>query len=365
MKIQTRTGDDGYNGVSRAKFRSMKEEALESLGKLLPTYADLQPEYTSRIHMPDYRAFSDTWECSLYLPIRNEIGALLKQRPASDGDSLLYCAPGPHAPLLRGGAGTIADRFRVVTLVDIDAEALESAKQRLLVMGPPAMIDTASIDFSGPFGQRLCNTYLTALQSAKSGDDAAKFLAPAHSLVASIFRDTNRVLTELIAKVDSITSGQRYGCVVSEMIATFTGTVGWLAFRSALYQRFSGQAPVEELVACLGVATTLWQLYNEHFFAFHLDFLTKLTRPGGFTTLAFDTCKVYDRSELAPLSSLGGAALIPDIMGARRLRVARHATISWRDHPDGFEVSLYGIPVNDFQAHIHDVELYCVEAPAY
>jgi hypothetical protein len=95
--------------VCGMRLLSSKEEALASLGELLHSYAELQMQYSSSIHMPDYRAFSNAWETSLYAPIRKDIGAILRTRPFSDHHSLLYCAPGPHAPLLQEGlAGSLA-----------------------------------------------------------------------------------------------------------------------------------------------------------------------------------------------------------------------------------------------------------------
>jgi hypothetical protein len=348
--------------MNELQFTSLREEALASLAHLLPSYADLQTHYTSQVHMPDYRAFSDRWESSLYVPIRVEIGTVLGKRAVSEGDNLLYCAPGPHAPLLREvGEGSLSARFGQITLLDIDAGALRSAKQRLLLREPPTRIDTAALDFSGPFGQRLCDIYLDSLSSAKTGAEIAEFLTPTDLLSSSIFHDSEQVFAQLLGKFDAITGGQRYTCTVSEMVACFTGTAVWLAFRSALYERFAGEAPVRELDACLSAATMLWQSYNEYFFAFHLDFLAAQTRQGGFTALVFDTCKIYDQPELTSLPALRSTAVIEDIMNARQLRIARRTTISWRDHPHGVDVSLYGIPVSDFYAHTHDVQLYFVD----
>jgi len=349
--------------MNDVKFRSTKEDALVSLGALLSSYADLQTQYTSRVHMPDFRTFSDTWESSLYLPIRNEITAVLKSRTFVVGDSLLYCAPGPHTPLLRNvGDGGIAVCFDTITLLDIDDEALRSAKQLLSLQDLSAKIDIAALDLSGPFGQRLCETYLAALRSAETAEQVAKHLAPAHSLASSIFSDVEQVLAQLTERFDTITGGRRYNCLLSEMIASFTGTAVWLAFRSALYERFASKAPLEELDACLSAGTLLWQLYNEHFLSFHLDFLRGQTERDGFIVLVFDTCKVYDLAALSSLPALRQDTFVLDALKSRQLQIARQKTLCWRDHPNGFDVNLYGIPVSDFQAHTHDVELYFLEA---
>jgi hypothetical protein len=221
-------------------------------------------------------------------------------------------------------------------------------------------IETAELDFSGPFGQRLCDAYATALRSAKTPAEVAVFLASAHSLCSSIFHDAEEVLADVTKKLDYITGSQRYTCSVSEMVASFTGTAVWLAFRSALYERFAGKCEVEELTACLKAATVLWQGYNEHFLAFHTDFLRTHTRQGGHAVLAFDTRKIYDHPELGTLATFGHTTQILDIMEKLGLRVIHRMLLSWRDHPNGFDVCLHGIPVSDFQAHTHDVELYFI-----
>lgn len=182
------------------------------------------------------------------------------------------------------------------------------------------------------------------------------------TVAASIFCDVELVLAQLTGRFDTITGGRRYMCLLSEMIASFTGTAVWLAFRSALYERFAGKAPLGELDACLSASTLLWQLYNEHFLSFHLDFLRGQTESEGFIVLVFDTRKVYDLAALSSLPALRQDIFVLDALKSRQLRVARQETLCWRDHPNSFDVNLYGIPVSDFQAHTHDVELYFLEA---
>jgi hypothetical protein len=181
-------------------------------------------------------------------------------------------------------------------------------------------------------------------------------------LAKSIFADTNQVLSELSGGLGTASAARRHSLCVSEMVASFTGTVVWLGFRSALYERFAGKASTMELEECLRTATKLWQDYNELFFGFHLDFLRKRMAPVGLILVVFDTRKIYDDPERASFPAFREQFSIIEILAAKQLRVFRHAAFSWRDHPEGFDVSLHGVPVSDFQAHTHDVELYVLAA---
>lgn len=344
---------------------SPKEEALASLGHLLHSYSELQTKYTAQIHMPDCRLFLNAWETSLYDPIRREIRTGLHKRRCETSESLLYCAPGPHAPLIAEFNGqSVFPRLGQLTLADIDNEALVSARKRLSRPELAERVDAVQFDFTGPFGQRLCDTYAAALRLGKDAAEVGRLLARPYSLSSDIFHDGPEVLDQLCEKFAATVGGQRFSFLVSEMVASFTGTAVWLAFRSALYERFANSASMEELDNCLSAATRLWQHYNQLFVAFHLDLLRSQASDGGLILLIFDTCKVYDRPELASLPAIATHYAIFDELEAKRLRVLHKTTISWRDHPMAFDVRLYGIPVPDFQAHSHDVELYLLENKA-
>jgi predicted SAM-dependent methyltransferase len=349
--------------LNENQVTSAKEEALESLGLLLPSYTALQEHYSSHVHLPDYRAFSGQWEESLYRPIRDAARFAI-DRPTTLGRcALLYCAPGPHAPLLHyDGAPRLLSRFDRVTLLDIDAAALQSAKKNLQGLNGDAAVEEIAFDFSGPFGQRLCDVYSDALRMADSPTAVAERLSGASLLGTSIFFDDDQVLTRLRVELDLASGGRRYTQSVSEMVASFTGTAVWLAFRSALYHRFARQAAPEDLGVCLRAATLLWQRYNECFLAFHLKFLRRQMVSGGSLLIVFDTQKVYDDPEREMLRAFLPETSLAGILESQGFRNVRHAILSWRDHPEGFEVSLYGIPVSDFQAHTHDVELFVLEA---
>jgi hypothetical protein len=121
-----------------------------------------------------------------------------------------------------------------------------------------ARIDAATLDFSGPFGQRLCDLYVDTLRGGETAAEVAENLGRTSPLVKSIFADANQVLAELSEDVDTVSAGQRYDLCVSEMVASFTGTAVWLGFRSALYERFAGKASTAELEECLRTAVKLW-----------------------------------------------------------------------------------------------------------
>jgi len=341
---------------------SAKEEALESLGRLLPSYAALQEQYSSHVHLPDYRAFSSEWEESLYSPIRTAARFAIDQRDTLDRGALLYCAPGPHAPLLHeDGDSPLVSKFERVTLLDIDAAALQSAKNTVTTLAPYASVEDIAFDFSGPFGQRLCDVYSDALSIEANPAAIAQRLAKGSLVDSSIFFDEDQVLAQICTQLDIASGGRRYTQSVSEMVASFTGTAVWLAFRSALYRRFASSTEPEDFGICLQAATLLWQEYNERFLAFHLKFLRHQMVSDGSLLLVFDTRKVYDDHAWAALSAFLPETSLTGMLKGQGFRIVRHEVLCWRDHPCGFDVSICGIRVSDFQSHAHDVELYLLE----
>jgi hypothetical protein len=339
---------------------TQKEAALESLGRLLPSYAALQAEYSSQVHMPDFRAFSERWESSLYGPIREEVKAANNRSSCGSASKLLYCGPGPHAPLVGVQSGSRL-ALAHITLLDIDASALDAAKRRMETLAVSSLIDTAAVDLSGPFGQRLCNVYIDALRLAETCKEVTERLVDAGCLAESIFADASDMVARLVLACDNMSGERRYAISVSEMVASFTGTAVWLGFRSALYEKFAGIASCGEMENVLRTATLLWQKYNERFLVVHLDFLKRQTAKGGCIVLVFDTLKVYDDPRFGSLAAFAPETSILSVLTLGQLRILRHTSLCWRDHPRGFDVKLFGFPVADFQAHAHDVELYVLE----
>ncbi len=281
------------------QVNSAKEEALESLGRLLPSYSSLQEKYNSQVHLPDYRSFSREWEESLYRPIRDAAKFAINRHGHPEGGALLYCAPGPHAPLLHDDRGAgLAFKFDRISLLDIDAAALRSAKSTVKAFAGNAEVEEIALDFSGSFGQRLCDAYSNALGDENDAAAVAHNLADVSVLCSSIFFDEDKVLDELCTQLDLASGGRRYTLSVSEMVASFTGTAVWLAFRSALYQRFARHATPRDLDSCLQAATLLWQEFNERFLNFHLRFLGHQLDAYGSLLLVFDSREALRRSPI-------------------------------------------------------------------
>jgi hypothetical protein len=253
-------------------------------------------------------------------------------------------------------------RLGAVTLLDIDASALAFAKNSLQSSNADILIETVAVDFSGPFGQRLCNLYVDTLRDTSSLAHVAQRLGEASFSIASIFFDADQVLVQLNSHL-SHSAGERENTIsVSEMAASFTGTAVWLAFRSVLFQKFARIDSRAEMEECLKLATELWQKYNELFLGVHLDFLQARTAKGGIVVVVFDTRKVYDDCELGTLAAFKEGTSITEICVSRRLQILRHSVLHWRDLPLGFDVKLCGLPVSDFQAHTHDVDLYVLQS---
>ena len=337
-----------------------------SLTEKLSSYPELQQLYNSQIHLPDYGAFAAQWESSLYSPIRFVLSNFLSSHALAGTHSLLYCAPGPHAPLLRyRGTGSLVAQFQRITLVDIDLNALRLAEQNLSVLQDRVNLDALAFDVTGPFGQRLCDLYRHTLEASTTVGEIAQRLADDSLLASSVFADVEQVLTELTGRLDILVAHRRYSCCVSEMVASFTGSVPWLAFRSSLYKRFSSTASLEKLDACLAAATKVWQRYNENFLSFHFTLLREMTTRDGFVVLVFDTSKVFTGgrstlTELKRINSFGSQQIIRKLLADRGDKIMQHKMLSWIDHLEGFDVKLYGIPISDFQRHTHDVQMYVV-----
>jgi len=325
--------------------------ALEELGTLLPDYPRLQECYNARIHAIDYGAFADSWERSLYSPIR----AFVTDELSSVGEwgDLLYCAPGAHAPLLAETEfPSLARCFRRIALVDIDRRALNAAAALIGRFNPATEIETHVFDFSGEFGQRLSDIYADALEVTEARMVAERLITR-RTLVRNVF-DTGT----LPSAAGEWTVNKGAPCaVVSEMMAAFTGTPALLAFRSELFRRFGSGEDEASVAAALQRAGALWQSFNDGFLESHLEFLRSLIGANDEIILVLDTDKVFEDPHRECINSFSGAHSLDEAIYKAQLRVRREATTAWNDHPIDLETLVHGRPVDDFKAHRHTVRM--------
>ena len=82
---------------------------------------------------------------------------------------------------------------------------------------------------------------------------------------------------------------QEPSCSLSEMMAAFTGTPAFLAFRSELYRKFGRDVDCGSFESALQSAGALWRAYNDRFLEEHLLFLRSYIRSNDAVLLVLDT----------------------------------------------------------------------------
>jgi hypothetical protein len=317
----------------------------------------------SLIHMPDFQMFEEPWTRSLYRPVQDVIRTLLESDANADASTLLYCAPGPHVPLLSlTDCDTFTENFAVISLADIDASNLLRAAIKVKRIASQSVVQTVRADFTGGLGQGLADVLRNSLKEAASLQDIHKILAAASGIVDDLFQ-TQRVHTayqnvrkELL--VEGI--GGSHTVVVSEMVASFTATAVWMAFRSALYTRFSDSRHHDMLELCLGAAAHIVQLYNARFLAFHLATLAGCTSNGGYLVMIFDTVKRYEDPAISEQHAFPRHPTPRDVVETSPFQIVSYKNLVWRDHPESFHITLQDIPITDFQAHAHDIAVFAL-----
>jgi hypothetical protein len=347
-----------------------KNDALQQLGSHLRSYEELQTAYTALIHAPDASSFAAEWEASLYEPIRNICKTAIASWSNPSESKLLYCAPGAHAPLLvpagseahppvLPGNATLAEHFGHIVLADIDQAGVRCALNEVSRIAPSAAVQAMQIDFTGGLGQQFAYALWSAIDESRTVDQVRERLRSSSSIVSAIFRSqhVSEARNSLRTNFQRIGLSVPFTLTVSEMVASFTGTPVWMAFRSALYSQFGGES-VHALKLCLEAAAELLRLYNARFLTFHLDFLGELTAENGRMVLVFDTFKRYDDPGLASQSSFPPDDAAWTVIRRSSCEVILRRGLVWRDHSESFDVRVRNIPVCDFQAHRHDVEVF-------
>ncbi|MGB8723208.1 MAG: hypothetical protein WCD15_10625 [Terriglobales bacterium] len=346
-----------------------KSGALLKLGDNLHSYDGLQAEYMSLIHMPDFHMFAEMWAKSLYRPVHDVIRGLLASDENTDPLTLLYCAPGPHVPLLSlTECNSFTQNFTLISLADIDRSNLLRAAMKVKHIASQAVVRTVRADFTGGLGQGLADVLRDSLKEPTTLQEIHEKLAAASSVVDDLFQPqrvraaSKKVRKELL--LDGI--GSLHTVVVSEMVASFTATAVWMAFRSALYSRFSDPRHRDTLERCVGAAAHIVQFYNARFLAFHLETLAGCTSEGGYLVMIFDTVKRYDDPAIPEQHAFPKHPSPQAVVQTFPFQIVSYRSLVWRDHPQSFPVKLQDIPIPDFQAHGHDVAVFALKklAPA-
>jgi hypothetical protein len=340
--------------------RFLKERALEALGSLIDDYDALQREYTASIHMRDYGWFSKSWEETLYSPLSvmldHNLAELGPVRP-----SLIYVAPGPHAPVLSKPPRTKLSRL---VLSDIDETALAQAHQKLSGSTFADRVQVAPIDLTCGAGREFSQTLSGTVGLPVS--DALSLIAEVPWL-ENRFRDQMSRLDEFIRPIQMETTSV-FDIAYSEMVAAFTVTPVLLAFRSRLYQEVKrNRYSEEEADEILRAAVHLWRRYNFLFYKFHLAMLSALLRPGGIVVIAMDTTKIYDDFRTEPEPTF---LKDPGTIDTHELTVVVRSNkkLFWRDHDYGFTTYIHGLAIPDFRPHRHEISVITYvkgDSPSY
>lgn len=342
------------NDLARVTIES-KQRALMELASS-QSYLDLQQKYMSLIHMPDFRAFRQTWEATLYEPLRREMARLL----AEDGGSRVsfaYVAPGPHVPVLsrEDGAGrAILDRLGRLALIDISADA-EDAIPALRNAAPDIDLSFCAADLTAGMGRRFAERLFGLVQASAGLDEIGDALADEAT--------ADELLDFAAADLDCIAGrpalrGETFDVTYSEMVATFVGTAPAMAAETMIFRRFP-PTDAQSAARLKRVGSTLWSLwqrFNGRMFAFHLASLARITRPGGHIVVATDFEKVFDAPQLPSVHSFPHGVLPGAIPGLALNRAL--TTIAWRDHEHDFDTVIFGMHSTYFRAHTHRVLVY-------
>jgi hypothetical protein len=82
--------------------------------------------------------------------------------------------------------------------------------------------------------------------------------------------------------------------------------------------------------------------------------------------MIFDTVKRYDDPAIPEQHAFPKHPTPEDVVQAFPFQIVSHKSLVWRDHPESFHITLQDIPIPDFQAHAHDIEVFALRkvAPA-
>ena len=274
--------------------------------------------------------------------------------------TLAYIGPGPHVPLFTAKFRFRFESLEKVLLIDLNHSILKNARRnsekkfRTINSKRIPQLNELDLDVTGGYGELFSNSIHDALEKSSSLSELHEIFQKNKTFIDSIFSDKNRAAAEAYFK-NKTKKTETYSIVYSEMVASFTGTAPVMAFRSKLFSKYPAEKGHSETLHIMFELTNIWKKYNEEIYKLHLDFLSDLTAPGGIVVMAVDTEKIFDDGE-DPIASF--PTLSPPEIELKNLTVMENLhvnPIEWRDHDFGFDISLYGYPINDFNPHKHKV----------
>jgi SIR2-like protein len=332
-----------------------KENALDALAGVLDNYPELQSRYTAQIHVNDYKDFTEHWEETLYRPLREHVARWL---PAPKRNlKLLYCGPGPHAPLLAVPNTDLERAVKQVTLADLHADIVERAERQVRAVHERLQnVRQVTLDLTFGAGAAFTERLRRVLNETRTVMEVADALSDTSKLADEIL--PARQFAAMRKQVTNDLGADRFDVVYSEMVGSFFATPGLMAFRTQLYRRFASASDAELQLAAER-AVKLWQVFNDRMCRLHFEMALDLTKAGGVAVIAVDTEKQYDDPSRKTLRSFSTPEpKLPRRAGTRQLD---HRQEYWRDHTHSFIARVAGRPVEDFLAHQHLVHVYAFE----
>ena len=346
--------------------RFLKEAALVSLGKDLGDYRALQQRYLEQVHIPDYGWFTEPWDSTLYMPLRNAMAKTLATLTPQQrsGWSLLYVAPGPHAPLFADAeepqlsklARDVSSVYVLDLLPGVVSTARDNVRERL---ESSAKVTGIIADLTGGAGDAACRLFYNLLEQNDRPEDILTQVQDTERLVSLILGPDDAPATAS-ATAEALTTEEgsvNATVTYSEMVASFSLTAPIMSFRSALYQKYAPTVSTLLLQDIMAAVGRVWQQANDRMFKFHLEIMARATRVNGLVVIAMDTEKCFDDNAMPTVSSFTWSEP-PPINGIPLARVPTlEASFMWRDHSAGFPVAIAGVPVVDFLAHQHQIRV--------
>lgn len=325
----------------------VKENSLECLGDALDDYELLQSRYVWTIQVSDYGWFTDSWDKTLYGPLRAWINGIIA-RYRSPTIHFSYCAPGPHAPAL---CRQVNSKISKITLYDLSEMIVKRAKVSIRTSGDVELCTEIS-DLSHGAGKQICDYFSGAAKQESIGDVLEHLRREEKGFLKSV----QSIYDGIKHKDQGLDDARKADITYSEMVASFTGTPPLMAFRTRLFKKFAHRSHKrKELEKILRRAVRAWQKYNDIAYKIHLESLIPLTRANGFIAIAVDDCKLYDNEKTPNERSF--TSKIPEPESSRIVPVDLTEYIHWRDHTSEANVRIAGIEVNDFKPHEHAVAL--------
>jgi hypothetical protein len=336
----------------------LKEAAMLSLGEVLGDYRAIQQRYLDQVHIPDYGWFTKPWETSLYGKLRPAVLKVMQNMNHPNKMSMLYVAPGPHAPLF-SDMSLLKEFKKVISKITV-ADILPSVVFTAAAKLQPQLeikIESAIEDLTAGCGDALCNVLLD-LSKEKDIDVLLTRIGNTDAIMSLVLPQNSikAVAASAVEKFKNNYDNYQFDVVYSEMVASFMGTAPLIGFRSAIYKSFQ-KNDLTKVDMIIQAAEKIWKRFNDAIFDLHVHILGELVANNGMLIIATDTQKIFDDPTIAGSHNFTGdePTVTTDVV---RRDNRFEINFLWRDHAVAFDIKIAGISVKDFLRHQHRVDVF-------